>query len=322
VRVRLPRVDNLDLNLFEFDYDLTFMVFFLNSQEQVYARYGGRDAENPDRRQSLAGLRYTMSSVLAMHERPDKQFAPRAASAPKYIRDVPDMGRRGRCLHCHQVKQILNNDLQRTGKWDRDMVWRFPLPENLGLELEVDRGNVIKQVQAQSPADQGGLGAGGILERLGKVPIHSFADAQLALDRAPRTGSLEVAWRHGDEVHIGKLLLSEGWRKGDITWRPSMQRLIPAARLYGVDLTAMEKHALQLAPKQLAFRQKELVPAQARDAGVKPGDIIVGINGLILEMNADRFLEYVRQHFLVGDRVTVNLIRDGKRLELPMQLRR
>ena len=43
VRVRLTRIDNQDLNLFEFDYDLTFMVFFLNAEGKVYARYGGRD---------------------------------------------------------------------------------------------------------------------------------------------------------------------------------------------------------------------------------------------------------------------------------------
>ena len=71
VRVRLTRVDNLDLNLFEFDYDLTMMVFFLNAEEKVYARYGGRDARNADSRQSLAGLHATMQSVLAMHARPE-----------------------------------------------------------------------------------------------------------------------------------------------------------------------------------------------------------------------------------------------------------
>jgi hypothetical protein len=33
-------VDDVDLNTFEFDYDLTFMVFFLNANGKVYARYG------------------------------------------------------------------------------------------------------------------------------------------------------------------------------------------------------------------------------------------------------------------------------------------
>ena len=77
VRVRLTRIDNLDLNLFEFDYDLTFTVFFLNADGKVYARYGGRDGKDPDGRQSLAGLRYTMESVLEAHGKPEKEYAPR-----------------------------------------------------------------------------------------------------------------------------------------------------------------------------------------------------------------------------------------------------
>jgi hypothetical protein len=62
VRVRLTRIDDQDLNLFEFDYDLTFMVFILDAEGRVYARYGGRSPEGPDQRQSLEGLRYTMGS--------------------------------------------------------------------------------------------------------------------------------------------------------------------------------------------------------------------------------------------------------------------
>ena len=42
MRVRLTRIDGEDLNLFEFDYDLTFMVFFLSADQKVYARYGSR----------------------------------------------------------------------------------------------------------------------------------------------------------------------------------------------------------------------------------------------------------------------------------------
>ena len=117
VRVRLTRVDNLDLNLFDFDYDLTFMVFFMNAGEKVYARYGGRDATSPDARQSLAGLHYTMDSVLQMHEREDKTFAPKAQETAKYIRDVATNRRMRGCMHCHQVKEALNADLQAWGKW-------------------------------------------------------------------------------------------------------------------------------------------------------------------------------------------------------------
>jgi hypothetical protein len=316
VRVRLPRVEDLDLNLFDFDYDLTFMVFFLNAEDKVYARYGGRDATSPDARQSLAGLHYTMESVLAMHAREDKAFAPRSDPQPKYIRDLQGVGRFGRCLHCHQVRQILDRNMQKLGSWRRDLVWRYPLPENLGLELEVDRGNVVHEVKGHSPAADSGLKAGDRLTRLNGVPLHSQADVQFALDRAPAAGSIDLAWQRGKQHLTGSLALPAGWRQTDISWRHSVHHLVASARLYGKDLTPEERKALGLSAEQLAFRQQEAVPLQARAAGVKPGDIIVGIDNKQLTMDVLDFLNYVQRTYLVGDKATLNVLRNGKQLDL------
>lgn len=309
----------MDLNRFEFDYDLTFMVFFLNAEEKIYARYGGRDAKNADSRQSLDGLAYTMKSVLAMHERADKEFAARAHETPRFTRDLA--GNRGRgCMHCHQVHEAMNSELKRNGQWTRDLVWRYPLPENLGMALEVDRGNIVKSVTAASPAAKLGLRTGDRLEQLNDIPIHSFADAQLALDRAPATGSIPISWRRDDAPRDGKLTLPEGWRQTELAWRPSLRNLLGYARLYGVDLTADEKKSLGLSESQLAFRQKDVLPKQAEVAGIHAGDIILGVDDRRLEMDVDGFLRYFRSRYLIGDQVTVNLIRDGKRMNLKMTL--
>jgi S1-C subfamily serine protease len=128
-------------------------------------------------------------------------------------------------------------------------------------------------------------------------------------------------WRRGEQILEGKLALPQGWRKSDISWRPSLQRLVPAARLYGIDLTVEEKKALGLSPTQLAFRQKDSMPAQARQAGIRPGDIILGVDHKQLDnMDVIDFLRYVRRNYLIGEQVTVNILRDGKRLNLPMTL--
>ena len=50
-------------------------------------------------------------------------------------------------MHCHQVKEALNAEFVRNGQWSRELAWRYPLPENLGFELEIDRGNVVKKVR-------------------------------------------------------------------------------------------------------------------------------------------------------------------------------
>lgn len=322
MRVRLTRIDTEDLNLFEFDYDLTFMVFFLSADEKVYARYGSRDAVSPDSRQSLEGLRYTMASVLAMHQGKEQSFAPRAQASPKYIRDIAG-GRRGRrCFHCHQVKEVLNADLRRRGQWERASAWRYPLPDNLGLFLELHRGNVVEKVTPNSPAARAGLVKGDVIRRVGAVPVHSLADVQLGLERAPRKGTVAVSWERQGKAQRAALELLEGWRKSDVTWRPSMQRLVPSFPLDGNDLTETEKKALGLDAKQLAFRHRQQVHSRAREAGIRAGDIILGVDdGKFPGMDGYGLDRYVRREYLVGDTVTINVLREGKRLRLPLTLR-
>jgi predicted metalloprotease with PDZ domain len=319
VRVRLTRIDSVDLKLFEFDYDLTFMVFFMDARENVYARYGGRDSRDADNRQSLAGLRYTMQSVLAMHGREEKQFAPKAGGAPVTIRELPGGGG-GKCLHCHQVKERLNRKLVADGQWSRDTIYRYPLPDNLGFRLEVHRGNVVDQVTPGSPAEKAGLKKGDVVSQLGKVPIHSFGDATYALDRAPVSGTLSVSWLRDKEPITETLELPKGWRKTDIRWRPSLRRLVPSLPLYGDDLTPAERKKLGLTDKQLAFRQNARLQTRAKDAGFRVGDIIVSVDDRKLDLTVDDFLRYIRKEYLVGERIQLTVLRDGKRLKLPLVL--
>ena len=297
------------------------MIFFMNDQGQVYARYGGRDARDPDNRQSLRGLLYTMRSVADMHQQPAREFAPRAAAGTKFARGNFGFGG-GRCMHCHQVKEKFDQDLKNAGQWTEAAIWRFPLPDNLGLVLDVDRGNVIKSIQPGSPAAAAGLQHGDRLRRLNQVPIHSFADAQFALDKSPLTGAITVAWLRGAEEHQAALALAEGWRKTDISWRPSLRRLVPTLRLAGVDLAPEEKKALGLPPNHLAFRQKQELSLQAKTAGIQAGDIILGLADRPLEMDLFGFIYYVQSNYLSGQRIQISLLRDGKKMTVPLTLTR
>ncbi len=298
------------------------MVFFLDAGGKVYARYGARDGIDADRRQSLPGLRYTMQSVLEMHRSADKAFAPRSAEGPKFARSRFGFGPRGGrgCLHCHQVKEIQHSALKRAGTWSRDLIHRYPLPDNLGFELDVDRGNVVKAVKDGSPAAAGGLWAGDVVRRIDNVPIHSLADATFALDRAMKATELDVVWQRDGQIRTGKVQLPAGWRKSDISWRASLRELVPYGRLDGFDLGPQERKALGLSPTQLAFRQKQLVTTQARKAGVRGGDIILDVDGRKLAMGVDGFARYIQHNYVVGDRVTLNILRDGKRMDLLMTL--
>jgi S1-C subfamily serine protease len=297
------------------------MVFFLDAGGKVYARYGARDATDPDARQSLAGLRYTMSSVLEMHARQEKAYAPRTETGTKFARQIPGARQRG-CMHCHNIREALNGDLKRTGKWQRDLTWRYPLPDNLGLVLEVDRGNVVAKVQPNSPAARAGVKKGDVVRQLGGVPIHSLADATFALDRAPAKGTVAVAWQRGGEALTADLELAEGWRKSDIGWRPSLHRLVPTLPLAGTELTVAEKETLGLPVKDLAFRQRDAVHSRAKAAGIRGGDIILGLDGRTFPGKDVWGLQaLVRREHLVGDRITINVLRDGKRMSFALTLR-
>jgi hypothetical protein len=318
VRVRLTRVDNADLSLFEFDYDLTFMVFFMDAKEKVYARYGARDSKDPDNRQSLEGLRYTMESVAAMHKREEKEYAPKAEK-PLYIRDVAGGPAGGKCMHCHQIKERLNRKLGTDGEWTREMVYRFPLPDNLGFRLEVDRGNIVEKVTPGSPADKAGLKKGDLVKQIANVPIHSLGDAAFALDKAPTTGTLSISWLRDKELATANLELIKGWRKTDISWRPSLRHLVPSMPLYGDDLSPAERKQLGLTEKQLAFRNDRL-PARVKDAGFKAGDIILGIENRELNQTVTDFHRFIRREYLVGDTIQVAVLRDSKKMTIPLVL--
>jgi serine protease Do len=323
VLVRITRMRGVDLDLFDFDYDLTWMGFFLHPDGTVYGRYGGRDADSADSRVSLAGLRYALEAALARHRRRETQPPPPQTKRPRTAEQYPAARRlpERACIHCHQVYDLRRESLQAAGAWRREELWFYPLPENIGLTLDVDRGDRIARVAADSPAARAGIQAGDRVLTIDDRPIASFADVQYALHRAPVSGTLTIAWQHGKQMHKRELILVEGWRKTDISWRWSLRGVDPPPWVHGDDLSADEKKALGLSAKRLAFRQGPFVPEPARQAGIRQNDIILGVDGKVLDMSERQFGAYVRTNYRVGDRVIYNILRRGKRLDIALTLK-
>lgn len=323
VLVRLLRIAGADLNLFEFDYDLTWAGFFMNAEEKVYGRYGSRDASGPDGRLSLAGLRFAMERALDAHRRAPKAKPERRLNEPQLVENYPAAQRRRRqeCIHCHQVYEFRRDQLQSQGKWNKEQVWVYPLPENVGLTLTVDRGNHVRSVAPGSAADRTGVRAGDVLQSVNGFPVASIADVQFGLHRAPARGTIPLTWQREGKSLTGALEVNPEWRRTNITWRPSLLDVLPSLGLFGEDLPAEEKKAIGLTAKRLAFRQEKRVPKDLRTAGVQAGDIVLGIDNQLLEMSMEEFLGHVRRNFLVGEKVTLNLVRNGERVDVPFTLR-
>ncbi len=311
----------VDLDRFDFDYDLTWMGFFLDPQLRELGRYGGRDASSAESRVSLAGLRHAMQKALDRH-RAGRPLAAAGKTPPRTVDDYPPARRlpERACVHCHQVYDLRRAALQEARRWRLDEVWVYPLPENVGLTLAVDEGDRVTEVLRGSPAERAGLRKGDRLTAVGGREVASFAEVQYALHRAAASGPLEVAWKRDGKENKARLMLAEGWRKTDVSWRWSLRGLDPPPWVQGDDLAAAEKKVLRLEPGRLAFRQGSFVSAVARQAGIRPGDILVGVDGKELRMTAQQFAAYIRLNYKVGDRVTYNLLRDGKRLDVKLTL--
>src|SRR5262245_51113054 len=86
-------MNGVNIQQFQFDYDLTWMAFFMDAEDRTYTRYGGRDdkdAESHLNRESLIGV---MQQVLKLHKAGAVQtgrYEP-AAAAFHTPEDIPTM---------------------------------------------------------------------------------------------------------------------------------------------------------------------------------------------------------------------------------------
>lgn len=312
----------VDLNRFDFDYDLTWVGFFMNSEGKVYGRFGGRDGVDADQHLTLTGLKQAMRQALENY-RADPAAKPELMHKPiKRAEDFPAAGRlkTGACIHCHQVYDFERERLLKIGAWEKEMVWVYPPPRNLGLTLDPNDQAIVQAVAPGSAAARTGLQPGDRLRSLNGRPVASFADVQYALHRAGQATSLPVTWERGARKQSGSVELRPGWRTSDISWRTSMWGIPPVAAVHGKDLTPEEKQALGLKPEALAFKQGGFVPKPAARAGILTGDIILGLDDRELNMSMLQFNAYIRLNFEPGDRVNYQIIRDGRRLSIPIVL--
>ena len=77
VCVRVTRMDNVDVRLFDRDWNNAIYFFVLNGDEQIYMRYGGREPQNPDTYNSLESLQGTRNVIRSV------AVAPRLPSKPR-----------------------------------------------------------------------------------------------------------------------------------------------------------------------------------------------------------------------------------------------
>jgi len=322
VLLKLGNMRGLDLNLFDFDYDLTWAALMFDDQGRVLGRFGGRDAETPGKYHSLPGLRYSLEQAWERFQRGAALPKVRVAAPNKKIEDYAGAQRftAKACFHCHNVAEFRREEKQAAGTWRKDEIWVFPEPATLGWTLELDQGNKLRDVRLNSAAAKTGLKPGDALSSIHGYATASIADVQYALHHAPAKGTIEVHWQRGGKEMRGEIALPDGWRHTDLSWRWSLKSMKPLPQVHGDDLPAAEKESLGLTPRQLAFRQGAFVPQAAAQAGIRIGDVIVGVEGKRLEMTGRQFEMYMRLYHQVGATVHYDIVRGQERLKISVKL--
>ncbi len=325
VPVRIVNFKGVDLNLFKFDYDLTFAALLMNPDGRTYARFGTNDWKADASRMSIPGLKQVMREVLAKHGRESRNPASPAPAPRRTLADVPAFTAmkqsKDACYHCHYANNARFRQLELDGRFVKELLYQHPHPENIGITLEVDANNVVHSVVPGSPAAQAGIRPRDVIRRAGKIEVYSSADLQFALDEVADPGRITLEVNRQEKLLPPLALnLPKGWRRSDISWRPSQGDIPPTVGMWARPLTAAEKQKRGIAADRLALQVNFFFPGPkwARTRGdLRNGDILLGVDGKELpEMTTRQFHSHFRLTHNVGDTATLTVLRGSQRLEI------
>jgi S1-C subfamily serine protease len=208
------------------------------------------------------------------------------------------------------------------GRLSETDLWVYPIPEQIGLELDLDDGLLVNAVRENSPAAEAGIQAGDELVTLNGQPLVSMADVQWVLHTAPPQVELPATLRRAGRTVQKSISLSGDWKKSDIGWR--------ASSWYGLrqgvkfePLSPEEKEKRGIDSASLALLVKGLFGKggpKVQQAGLRMNDVIVAVNGKSAGMSESDFLAYLRLHHGPRDSVTFTLLRGDDRRELTIPL--
>lgn len=336
VCVRVVQTNGLDLNLFQYDYDQSWAAMFLNADKTVYARYGTRiqSGPNSDTHLTLPSFRKAAERVLELHKgypANKAQFASNIGKAPawRYPEQIPGLQDKPKkaavkqnCIHCHMVREYQLRAQWEQGKLSETDLYVYPMPNNIGLTIDIDDGLRIKSVKADSFAARAGLAAGDELTHLNAQPLTSLADIQWVLHTIPQKSQLAVKLLRGGETLDKKIDLSGKWKESDIGWR--------ASSWYGL------RQGLKVEPLSAAAKQAQGIPAEGlalavkgmfgkgapklQKAGLKKDDVIIEVDGKSAPMTESQFLVWLRLTHGPADAVNFTVLRGQQKqqLKIPM----
>lgn len=325
VCVRMQSMNGVNINLFQFERDLTWMAFFMDGRDRFYARYGGREDEEAESHLTKESLLRTMKQVLELHRRGEVQksgYEPKR-KPERTPEQIPTMNammakrKENKCIHCHDVKVAELRDLQKTGGFVRNFVFTYPAPSAIGIHLDPDIQNSVRSVTPDSPANRAGLQAGDVVLSADGQRILTFADFTRVLQMTPVESKLPLKIKRGSDTIAPTLKLSGNWRRTkDPSWRESLHVAGPNGGFWGHKLSEEEREKAGVPNDQMAVVVTHIWGEHTRRAGIKNDDIVVKFDGLARDMTIAQLHAHLNLNRNYGDAVPLTIHRQGKKHDL------
>ena len=343
VSLRQVEMKDVDLSQFQFDYDLNWAAMFINFDGTVYGRYGTQSAQGADAYNSILSLEKAMLRVLSLHRnypRNKAELVPKKGTAKPYrtalqMPGLPNKEKyagttaRNNCIHCHNIHDAEYDHTFSTGKFTEEFLWRYPLPDNLGIQVDPKDGQVVGKVQPRSPAAIAGVRPSQRILRANGQPIISIAELQWVLHNLPpATARVRLLVANPDarlSTHY-LVLTSPTWKRTDLSWRGSMWNVRPRMRVWMPDATTDEIRRLGLPRGQKALKVKWINRGSEEgravfQAGLREGDFIVAIEGKPVRFDHRALNAYVKLNYKPGQILPVTLRRNGRNVSFRWPLK-
>ncbi len=324
VAVRVTRMDEVDVGLFDRDWNNAIYFFVLNGDEQIYMRYGGRESQSPDTYNSVESLRLALEQGLVLHQKYLRGELPKQERPPaKFPREMPLLVERTfaqrQCVECHLIGDFQNIQRERDGKLDKlSQLYRSPDIKTIGILLDVPKGLVVKQASGAVAA--AGMKEGDRIAAWNGVPVWTFGDLQYRYDKVDRhaTEVRATVDRAGQPVDL-RIELPPRWWWTDLRFRQSS--VDPRLDFEDRPLSAEAKQKLGLKPDTFASEVKYVSEmAKVRKTNeLIVGDVIAAVDGVERDEFANTAELYLKLHKKAGDSATLDVIRDGKRMTMPIR---
>ena len=324
-------MNGVDLKLFRFDGDLTWMSFFMDAQDRFYTRYGGRGDGHAESYLGKESLVRVMQQVLLLHKtRQSLSLSKAGARAPFATPEaIPPMKkmlapRKEKCIHCHDVKNAQLRHLQDQGRFQKSLVFTYPDPQQVGIQSESRRQDVVARVVPGSPAARADVRRGDRILKVAGQRVLTMADFSQVLEGVPAQTQLPMQLAREEEIVDALLPLSGNWKtQGDPWWRPSTEVAGPNAGFWAVELSVSQKRKAGLKQDALALRVTFLFPKHPtpRSSDVRLGDVLIELDGKRGQMNTRQMHSHLQMNHDYGDRVPISVLRKGAEKELVLRLR-